>query len=282
MNISTKKLNIGLLGVEDPADVGSYSGTPFHLAHFLRAAGNDVRMLGPYPLRYRMFVRVHNRLRRNLSRKAVLWERHWLIAHQYPTIVRRYEDQNPDLDLLLATSAFSLARVKTRVPLALWADTTVAGVIGRYPRYKYLSKRTLLRSHTVEQEGLAACDMAIFSTQWAADLALNSYDLDLRKVRVINYGANLLNVPSKLDIMRLLTLRSSEQIKLIAIGVDWHRKGMDKAIEIVGELRKRKMNVRLQIVGPQPPRGFCSPHYVALLGKVSKRTMEGVASWNDY
>src|SRR5271170_6017081 len=106
MDSTRRELKIGLLGVEDPTDVRSYSGTPFHLAHFLRAAGNDVRMLGPYPLRYRIFVRMHNRLRQQSTRKAVLWERHHLITHQYPGIVRRYADQNPDLDLLLATSVF--------------------------------------------------------------------------------------------------------------------------------------------------------------------------------
>ncbi len=276
MDSTRRELKIGLLGVEDPTDVRSYSGTPFHLAHFLRAAGNDVRVLGPYPLRYRIFVRMHNRLRRQLTRKAVLWERHRLITHQYPAIVRRYADQNPDLDLLLATSVFCGPRVKTRVPLVFWADTTVAGLIGRYLRYRYLSKQTLLRSHTVEQEALTACDMAIFSNQWAADLALNSYDLDSRKVRVINYGANLLEVPDKADVVRLLALRHPERIKLIALGFDWQRKGMARAIEVAGELRERGLDVQLQIVGCQPPPRFVVPHYVSLGGKVSKNTPEGV------
>jgi glycosyltransferase involved in cell wall biosynthesis len=276
MDFSRRQLRIGLLGVEDPADVRSYSGTPFHLAHYLRAAGNDVRILGPYPLRHRTFVRMHNRLRRQLTRKEVLWERHRLIANQYPAIVRRYEDQNPDLDLLLATSVFYIARVQTRVPLIFWADTTVVGLIGKYLRYQYLSKRTLLRSHTVEQEALSACDMAIFSNQWAADLALNSYDLDPSKVRVIRYGANLLHVPDRVEVMGLLARRHPKQIKLIVLGFDWQRKGMARAIEIAGELRTRGLDVELQIVGCQPPPGFVVPPYVSLGGMISKYTPEGV------
>jgi glycosyltransferase involved in cell wall biosynthesis len=276
MDLSSRELRIGLLGLEDPADVRSYSGTPFHLAHFLRTAGNDVRSLGPYPLRHRVWVRLHNRMRRLLTGKQLLWERHRLIAGQYPAIVRRYAEQNPDLDLLLATSVFYVAGAKTKLPLVLWADTSVAGMIGHYLRYQHLSKRTILRSHALEQDALTACDMAIFSNHWAADIALNSYKLDPSKVRVITYGANLLETPSRTGLMRLLALRNSEQIKLIIIGVDWQRKGMAKAIQVAGELRKRGLNVQLQIVGCRPPRGFVVPRYVSLLGKVSKYTPVGV------
>jgi glycosyltransferase involved in cell wall biosynthesis len=275
MNLSPGGLRIGLLGVEDPADVRSYSGTPFHLAHYLRAAGNDVRILGPYPLRYRIPVRLHNRLRSMFTGKGVLWERHRLIADQYPGIVRKYLEQSPDLDLLLATSVFQIAGVRTRIPLVFWADTTVSGVIGRYVRYQNLSKRAVRRSHEVEQAALTACDMAIFSNQWAADVALDSYDLDPAKVRVINYGANLAQAPTRAELMRLLTLRSPNQIKLIILGLDWQRKGMAKAIEVAGELRRRGLDIQLQIVGCRPPAGYPVPGYVSLYGKVLKDTPEG-------
>jgi glycosyltransferase involved in cell wall biosynthesis len=267
-------LRIGLLGIEDPADIRSYSGTPFHLVHYLRAAGNNVSILGPYPLRYRTPVRLHNRLRKQLTGKGLLWERHRLIAGQYPAIVRKYVEQNPDLDLLLATSVFYIAGVQSRIPLVFWADTTVSGVIGRYVRYQKLSKRTVQRSHEVEQAALTACDMAIFSNQWAADVALDSYDLDPSKVRVINYGANLTETPTREELMRLLTLRGPDQIKLIILGFDWQRKGMAKAIDVAGELRKRGLNVQLQIVGCRPPPGFPVPGYVSLCGKVLKGTPE--------
>jgi glycosyltransferase involved in cell wall biosynthesis len=276
MDFSSKLLRIGLLGLEDPAAVRSYSGTPFHLAHFLNAAGNEVRFLGPYPLRHRVWVRLHNRLRWLLTRKQLLWERHRLIARQYPAIVRRYADENPDLDLLLATSVFYAGGVRTKMPLVLWADSSVSGLIGHYLRYQHLSGRTILRSHALEQDSLTACDLAIFSNQWAADIALNSYKLDPNKVRVITYGANLLKTPSRTDLMRLLARRDLAEIKLIIIGVDWTRKGMAKAIQVAGELRKRGLNVQLQIVGCRPPSGFFVPAYVSLFGHVSKYTPEGV------
>lgn len=276
MPLPSGKLKIGLLGVEDPADVRSYSGTPFHLAHFLERAGNQVRMLGPYPLRHRTIVRAHNRLRRMLTRKDILWERHRLIADQYPEIVQQYVDRHPDLDLLLATSVFYVARVKTSLPVVFWADTTVAGVIGRYQRYQSLSARTQRRAHAVEQDALSACDLAIFSNRWAAELAMGTYELDPGKVRVMTYGANLLQVPDQAEMLRLLAHRDAVQVKLIALGFDWQRKGMARAVEVTTELRKRGLDARLQIVGCQPPAGFVTPPYVSLLGKISKYSPDGV------
>ena len=49
-------------------------------------------------------------------------------------------------------------------------------------------------------------------------------------MRVINYGPNLLQVPDEAEMVRLLKLRHPEQIKLIALGFDWQRKGMAKAV----------------------------------------------------
>ncbi len=199
MKVPIRKLTIGLLGVEDPADVRSYSGTPFHLSHFLRAAGNSVRALGPYPIRYRVIVRVQNRLLRTFLNRQLLWERHPIITRQYPEIVDRYVRQNPNVDLLLATSLFAVANVQASVPIVLWGDTTVAGVLEKYPRYVSLSKREIARAHAIEQRGLDACDRTlIFSNQWAADVAINSYALDPGKVRVITYGPGLLQFPARL------------------------------------------------------------------------------------
>jgi glycosyltransferase involved in cell wall biosynthesis len=275
VNRLNSRLAIGLLGFDDPADVRSFSGTPFHLSHFLRAAGHKVRPLGPYPIRHRSLVRSQNRLTMTLLRQQLLLERHWLISRQYPGIVNRYVAENPGLDLLLATCGLSIAGVRSNVPIILWGDTTVAGVLGRYKRYTNLSKRTIARAHAVEQAGLDACDLAIFSSRWAAEVARNCYRLDPQKVRVITYGPGLLETPSEKEIARLLPLRDPQRIKIVLIGIGWQRKGADKAIEIVRELRKQGMPAELTIVGCAPPRKTTTPPFVTILGRITKYDFSG-------
>jgi glycosyltransferase involved in cell wall biosynthesis len=127
----------------------------------------------------------------------------------------------------------------------------------------------------VDQAALSACDLAIFSNQWAADLAVKLYEVDPAKIRVVTYGANLRETPDRLQIEEFLRGRKPQQITCIFIGWDWYRKGAEKAIATVGALRARGLDVSLRILGCFPPPGFVVPDYVSVLGTIPKFTSEG-------
>jgi glycosyltransferase involved in cell wall biosynthesis len=129
----------------------------------------------------------------------------------------------------------------------------------------------------VEQNGLDACDLAIFSNQWAADIAVKAYKLDTRKIRVITYGANLLEIPDSIEMGQLIAARSQAEIRFVHVGLDWIRKGVDRAIETVGDLRTRGLNATLQIVGSEVPSDTSIPDFVSLAGKLPKSTNAGRA-----
>jgi glycosyltransferase involved in cell wall biosynthesis len=267
-------MKIGLLGLDDPGDIQTYSGIPYHLAHYLRRSGNDVSILGPYPVR-RLRVQIENRFLRTLTGKQLIHERHPAIVKQYGEIIRNYSSQHPDLDVLLATSAFCLGTSVASVPLVFWGDSTFAGVLDKYDRYFNLSPRTVAQCHAAEQQALTSCDLAIFSSQWAANVAQASYQVDPSKIRVITYGANLLVAPEEHEVGHFIALRSREVINLLLIGAQWERKGVDRAIDTVGALRARGFEAGLRVIGCYPPKGRTVPSYVSLGGKISKATPEG-------
>ncbi len=268
-------LKIGLLGVEDPSSVRSYSGTPFHLAHFLRERGHDVRFCGPYPLRYRGLLIFLNRLLKRFAGRHFVWERVPLITRQYRRIIERYASENPDLDVLLATSVFYVDAARTHIPLIAWGDTTVQGVMGLYPYYTGISKWMIDQSQAGEQRSLAACAAVIFSSDWAARTAIETYDVDPAKVHVITYGANILESPDSEALDVLVAQRMLTPWIVILVGVDWKRKGVDKAIAAVGVLRQRGFEVRLKVVGCKEPANTFVPDYVEVLGRIPKNTPDG-------
>ena len=269
-------MKIGLLGIDDPSDIRTYSGTPFHLAHYLRRAGHEVTILGPYKLR-RGRVQIEDRFRRIVTGKQLNPERHPAIANQYNFIVNEYLDHHPDLDVMLAMSPFCIASVRVPVPLICWGDTTFAGVLGAYDRYFYhqLSPSTIAQCHRTEQLALSSCDLAIFSNQWAANVARRSYAIAQEKVCVITYGANLLDAPSEEDIRNFIARRSRKTIRMLLIGANWQRKGVDKAIEATSALRRRGLDAHLDVLGCSPPAQYALPGYVSILGQISKATAEG-------
>lgn len=267
-------MKIGLLSLDDPAAIDTYSGIPYHLAHYLRRSGNEVALLGPYPVK-RLRVQIENRLLQAFTGKTLIHERHPAIVRQYPGIIRNYARNHADLDVLLSTSAFQLGQVRTAVPLVVWGDTTFAGVLGKYDRYFNLSPRTVAQCHAAEQNALDSCDLAIFSSQWAADVAQASYRVDPSKVRVITYGANLFSYPSEDEVRQFIAQRSLKAVNLLLVGANWARKGVDAAIAATGELRRRGFDATLKVIGCDPPKGYAVPHYVSLGGKISKRNQEG-------
>jgi glycosyltransferase involved in cell wall biosynthesis len=272
-----RKWKIGLLGLDDPASLSTYSGTLYHLGYFLRKAGHEVRPLGPYPIKRGWLASLYNRVLQTFTNRHIIWARHSLIASQYGRIVDSYAENNPDLDFLLAPAGFYLGNARTRKPLVSWADTTVAGVIGRYPYYTGLSKRMIEQCHAFEQQSLNACSLAVFSSQWAKDVALDNYSVDPRKVHFVPYGANLTDAPQESEISEIVTARSRGAVRALLVGMDWHRKGVDKAIEVVRELRGRGYEATLTVVGATPPKGRNVPDFVNVAGRIAKDSVEGRA-----
>jgi glycosyltransferase involved in cell wall biosynthesis len=267
-------MKIGFLCLDDPTKIRTYSGIPYHLAHYLRRAGNDVAILGPYPVR-RLRVRTENALVRMFTGKELIHERHPAMVQQYAKIIGNFNDLHPDLHVFLATSAFHLGTAQANVPLVFWGDTTFAGVVYKYDRYLNLSQRTISQCHAAEQHALDSCDLAIFSSQWAANVAQEFYSVDPGKIRVITYGANLLRSPSEQEVRDSIALRSDQTVNFLLIGANWWRKGVDKAIATIAELRRRCFDARLKVIGCYPPQGQAIPDYVTLGGKISKDTQEG-------
>ena len=267
-------MKIGFLCLDDPTKIRTYSGIPYHLTRYLTRAGNEVVILGPYPVR-RLRVRIENTVLRTFTGKELIHERHPAMVQQYAKIISNYHDQNPDLDVFLATSAFQLGTARANVPLVFWGDTTFAGVVHKYDRYFNLSERTISYCHAAEQHALNSCDLAIFSSQWAANVAQESYRVDPGKIRVITYGANLLRSPTEQEVREFIALRSDQRVKVLLIGANWWRKGVDKAIATVAELRRRGLDASLKVIGCYPPNGQAIPEFVSLGGKIVKDTQEG-------
>lgn len=267
-------MNIGLVGLEDPQSIHSYSGTPYYMAHALMRQGCDISFFLQFRQQTAALVHARDKLTRLFTGKHIIPERDPGIASYYPdqinTVVRRHP-----VKAVLGTSSFYSVTHDCFVPSIFWADTTVAGVLGKYPYYKNLTKRSIRDCHNLEQAALNTSALAVFSNQWAADVACASYSFDQRKLRVIPYGANLFKTPAADDIAQFLPRRRAKECELLFVGFDWERKGAQIAIEVSSVLRARGIDARLTLVGCVPPRGLRLPAYVTVTGRIDKSTREG-------
>ncbi len=267
-------MKIGFVGLENPQSIHSYSGTPYCMALALQRHGCEIAFFLHLQKQGRGLVFAKDKMTRLCTGKHIILERDPMIVCHYPEQINDAVCRHP-VEAVVGTSSFYMANQRCPVPSVFWGDTTVAGVLDNYPYYKRLTRRSVQDCRELEEAALGSCMLAVFSNQWAADVACANYTFDQRKVRVIPYGANLLNRLGADDIAANISRRDKNDWELIFIGLDWHRKGAPIAIDATTLMRARGANVRLTLVGCVPPRTVNLPEYVTVVGRIDKATQKG-------
>jgi glycosyltransferase involved in cell wall biosynthesis len=196
-----------------------------------------------------------------------------------PIILRDYSSQvekllaSIDYDIVFSPGTIPIAYVQTEKPLVVWTDATFAGTLHFYPLATNLCTETIKNGHKMEQLALSKCRIAIYTSEWAANTAIQNYDVDPAKVKVVPYGANI-NCDRNLDeINKIVDHKSFDSCKLLFLGVDWYRKGGDKALAVADLLTRRGIRTEFHIAGCNPPVRL--PKFVEHHGFISKKTEEG-------
>jgi len=259
----------------DARDVHNWSGTPFHMSRALAATGMPVSYIGSLKRQLPRFFKIKQ-----------LWNQYIAGMRESPrfntTVARHYSQQvaallqNSQADIVVSPLINPIAYLDCRQPIVLWTDAVYAALLGFYPPFAYHSASSVAQGNTITQECLARCDLAIFSSTWAANSAIELYGADRNKVKVVNYGANIESAPSADDVRQQVEKRSTETIKLLFLAKSWERKGGDIVINTAHALHAAGHRVELNIVGYTPALREV-PSYIKLLGFISKQTDAGKA-----
>jgi glycosyltransferase involved in cell wall biosynthesis len=180
-------------------------------------------------------------------------------------------------EVVFSPGTIPISRLNCSQPIVIWADATFACYISHYGLDKKMSGATIRSGHLSEREAFERCALLIFSSQWAAESAIRHYGVNADKVKVVPFGANLLEPPSQQRALDSIDFRARDCCHLISIGVDWLRKGMPKAIELATILNSRGIRTTLDIVGCPAPQRVNVPDFVNVVGFIDKRTSAGEA-----
>jgi glycosyltransferase involved in cell wall biosynthesis len=253
-----------------------WSGTGYYIAQSLKdRVTPDLEYIGP--------------LERKIAMRSILKiKRHYheffhktYIKDTEPLLLKNYADRvAKKLSSIKANLVFSatinpIAYLECEQPIVFWADATFANLIDYYPQYSNLCSESIAHGHLMERKALQKAKLAIYASEWAAQTAIEYYQADPAKVKVVPFGANIETSKSIDEIKDSIDARPSNQCKLLFLAVDWFRKGGDVALKVVQELNKRGLNAELTVVGCQPAIEDSLPPFVKPLGFISKSTKEG-------
>lgn len=258
----------------DARDVSNWSGTPYHMANAFEKAGDTVEYIGDL-----------KRKTPPLFKLKQAWKKLTCDQRESPRFnihaAKEYSHQAAEklkhinVDAIIAPQIHPICYLETKKPLILWTDGLYASLVGFYPGFSSHSANSIEQGNKITRECLSRCSFAIFSSDWAANTAIEIYGASKDKVKVIPFGANLQNHPTLNDIHEMIRSRPRNTLKLLFLGKHWDRKGGETVFNVTKALHDAGQSVELNFVGCHPPANVDIPDYIKCHGFISKRTEEG-------
>lgn len=272
-----QNIKIGFLSEVDLRDITRLSGTSFNIRRVLEEKGFEVICIDRLEDGFHWLIflkRIKAWLGRTLQGKN--YRPWWTRVGARVLAARAMEKiflQKPDV--LLSWSTPILSQLKVDIPKLLYTDATFHLMVDFYGNYTGWSHKALAEGELLANEAMHNADRLLFSSQWAANSAVEDYSVPAEKVNVVTLGANIDVQHEAGQIIQLVKNKNKEQVHLLFMGVDWQRKGGDKAIAIAAQLRDLGFDAILHVVGSTPPPDLTIPSFVRLHGFISKASPVG-------
>ncbi len=263
----------------DPADVNRWSGLVQYISQSLQHQGLSVQHIGPLREKNAIFHKSKQLFYRHVRHQSYLRNRERSTLKSYAAQITQ-QLTGVAADIIFSPESLAIGYLQHQKPIVFWTDATFAGMVGFYHKFMNLCPESLAQGHAVEQQALDNCKLAIYSSEWAAQTAINHYRADPRKVKVVPFGANLAAPPSAEQVKSFIAARPSNHCNLLFLGVDWVRKGGDIALKVAIELNRQGLPTTLTVVGCDPQVSEPLPPFVKPLGFISKASPGGYQTIN--
>jgi glycosyltransferase involved in cell wall biosynthesis len=264
----------------NPLSENLWSGTPLNIVRTLGEQGCEVVVIDGYTFAWRVLIRLKIAFYRYVFKQYYLPSRDpkrmRVLAKETN---RRLQEVGP-ADAVLCTFPPDAAFLKSQAPVIIIHDATWAQLLEYYPGYQHNARETKTGGLILDKLALERCDHAIYSSRWAVESAVRDCGARRDKLSFVSLGASLQNEPPSEALPGFLARRGQKRMKLFFLGVEWHRKGGDLAVEIAREIERRGVPVELHIVGVQPEGEM--PAFVHAHGKLYKNVPGQAAQLFDH
>lgn len=263
---------VSYLTTYDALDVHSWSGTGFYIPKSLELHGAKIDYVGKLKFRYENFFKL-KQAAYGLLGKQYLRNREPFVAKEFAR--QALERVNPSADIILSPDSTLIAHLHTDKPKAIYTDATLASMIDYYKYFTNLCSESIRKANDLEQKALDNADLIIYSSDWAAESAINDYNISPDKITVIPFGANITSSLSPDDVSRIINEKEQNKCILLFLAVEWERKGGDVVYSTAKLLNEMGLPTELHIVGIKDIPIKPLPKFVKNHGYISKSTLEG-------
>ena len=225
----------------NPQNPDSGSGVNYNAYMELKDRMDDIRIVGPFQSNLTFPERV---VRKIFERPG----KHRLIKF-YPSYLRRSNRTVQDVmdayqpDVIFSKSSIPLVNVELNAPLVYMCDSTVKWTADNWPLFSPLGLKVMEKW---EAKVIRKAARIITFSQANADVLTGYYQIPAEKITVHPIPSSL---PHEEDDFQPNPLIPGEKVNLLLVGKEFHRKGVDIAMETVRGLNAQGIPAELRIVG---------------------------------
>ncbi len=247
------QLRVAYLSSIDPRDKLAWSGSHFSIYSALQKIFKEVDVLGPYQPAAAVLTGKTKHFFAKVSGKRYDFRRSKVVSEAYAKYFDSKLSQK-QYDLIVAPAASAeVARLKTKVPIVYVSDATLKASLNYHKALSNLKASSLAESMETEKMALEKSAVCVFTTAWAADSAIEGFGVVKEKVKIIPFGANFYEIPSKSEV---LPKKKDSLCKLLFVGVQWENKGGPIAFNALKKLLASGIDAELTVCGCVPPDEF--------------------------
>jgi|LSQX01.3.fsa_nt_gb glycosyltransferase involved in cell wall biosynthesis len=232
----------------DPLSLSNRQGADRHFLDALQANGCDCHMIGPFNEDIKPLEKVFRRFVRLLSNNAYMKHDLTNTCKAAQSLGQTLRIENADLVFSLYPA--SLAFYKGKTPCVLRTDATIKGVLKEAPQF--LSVSPLLRWFAlwIENRALHRSILVITHSEWSRNILEEEYGIDSNRIAVLPNPSSLPDkcLPESRNNIKE-KIASDHPLRLLFVGQDPHRKGLDIALEVVDGLNQAGIETTLTICG---------------------------------
>lgn len=250
----------------DVSDLKSGNGIDHFKLEALRSAGCEVKRLSPIIPEHQsrdIVSRGIRKLRRMLTSDDVIARK----KRHLETIGKAIAEHplHAKTDAIVSPNHFDISFYGGSLPVFFWTDATYSNMASMYQDYKDRSERMKSFEHQVQKRAVARAKGAMWASRYAMNSAISDYGADPDRQLVTRFGLNLPTSIQKAELEEILSRRNDRTIRLMFIGFDYKRKGLDIALRAVVELNNMGVPASLDTIGgfhdvPEEARAYVTVH----------------------
>jgi glycosyltransferase involved in cell wall biosynthesis len=229
----------------DPYILDLASGSDYHYLQAVQNNGFDVKVIGPFKSPPIWLEQIFTRLYQRTGKRYL---KHTITAACRASRATKKAIDEWKPDVLFTHYPSPLSFYHPGIPCVHRTDSTFYGVEKDYPRY---GKLALWLEIWQEKRAFQRSARVITHSEWSGKILFDFYKVPKNRIIVYPEPSALPNrvVPIEIDIQGWKKIK--EPLRLLLVGRDYRRKGIDTAIEVVHKLNTAGIRAELTVCGAQ-------------------------------